>query len=130
MKAPPESVELTDATVIEYRAATSMYFVRYEEVTVDEDGIEHRQNVQLEVPARRVEDSVLDVLQYFCDRRKSLDDWYQAAMIVVLFQPSSCAAERVFSMLEQCYSKKGNRGRSLADLVVATIKLRKHNREV
>ena len=55
--------------------------------------------------------------------------WFAAAKILVLLQPSSAAAERVFSLLEAMFGKKGCRGSSKADLKSTSLQLRSHGRK-
>lgn len=83
------------------------------------------------VPSAQVQpEEVFSVLYYLKQRKGKLPAWFKASKILVLLQPSSAAAERVFSLLEAFFSKKGSRGRALDDLVNATLKLMYHDRDV
>ena len=72
---------------------------------------------------------VTRVLYYFKQRRAQFPAWFAAAKILALFQPSSAAAERVFSLLEALFGKKGHRGQAKGCLIDGTLKLRSHKRD-
>ena len=64
------------------------------------------------------------------DLREELPKWYEVTKILVLMQPSSAAAERVFSLLQAFFAAGGRRGRSLHDLILTMMQLRYHKRDV
>ena len=72
----------------------------------------------------------LSVLGYLKARVGVMPTWFSSAKVIVLAQPSSAAAERVFSLLESFFGKRGTRGRALADVINSTLKLRFNDRDV
>ena len=84
-----------------------------------------------DIPASRIRAvEPFNVLYYYKQRKDKLPEWFKAAKLLVLLQPSSAAAERVFSLLEIFFSKKGLRGSVLSDAINATIKLMSHDRKM
>ena len=79
-----------------------------------------------EVPAYRAAatgiDEELDVMLFWRQHRLSLPHWSQLAFIVALFQPSSAAAERVFSMMEAQFDD--TQSNALEDYRAASVMLR------
>ena len=75
-----------------------------------------------------VEPAELDVLNYIWARKVFLPTWYALVKVMVLMQPSSAAAERVFSLLQAFFAAGGRRGSTLKDERLATIQLRSHDR--
>jgi hypothetical protein len=80
------------------------------------------------VEASRVERPELDVLYRMWELREELPKWYEVTKILVLMQPSSAAAERVFSLLQAFFAAGGRRGHALYDLILSTMQLRYHKR--
>ena len=99
----------------------------------DEDGITQSvvQYVDVDIPVAQIHKKPMNVLQYMKKRaRRGMPTWFDVAKDLALMQPSSCAAERVFSQLESHFPKSGTRGSAKADIINATIKLRCHDRAV
>ena len=80
------------------------------------------------VAAADVHRKVLDVLEYLWDRRKKVPKFYAMSLLLALLQPSSAAAERVFSQLKAFFDGGGQRGSALEALVETTLQLRMHRR--
>jgi hypothetical protein len=86
--------------------------------------------VQENIRASCVGELPFSVLYYFKQKKAKFPAWFAAAKILALMQPTSAAAERVFSLLEAYFAKGGRRGSSLADLISTTIKMKYHGRKV
>ena len=71
---------------------------------------------------------VRDFLKYFHLIREEFPEWLELVKILVLLQPSSAAAERVFSQLAGMFSK--NQMHLLQDTLWIVIALRFHNRDL
>ena len=84
------------------------------------------------IPPDRVEEEPFSVLYYFKSKATKIKctAWFKVAKILVLCQPSSAMAERVFSLLESYFPKKGTRAGAKADLIDGTLKLSAHGRPV
>ena len=54
----------------------------------------------------RISLKIENYVQYYKDIECECLAWYELAKILVLYQPSSAAAERVFSMLARLFSKQ------------------------
>ena len=59
-----------------------------------------------EVTLNRISLKIENYVQYYKDIKHECPAWYELAKILVLYQPSSAAAERVFSMLARLFSKQ------------------------
>ena len=59
-----------------------------------------------EVTSNRISLKIENYVQYYKDIERECPAWYELAKILVLYQPSSAAAERVFSMLARLFSKQ------------------------
>ena len=79
-----------------------------------------------EAPAYRAAatgiDEELDAMLFWRQHRLSLPHWSRLAFIVALFQPSSAAAERVFSMMEARFDD--TQSNALEDYRAASVMLR------
>lgn len=53
---------------------------------------------------------------------------HQVSKILVLLQPSSAAAERIFSLLQAYFSGGGRRGQALQDVILLVLQLQYHGR--
>ena len=73
-------------------------------------------------------DRSLDVLKFWKNHASSLPHWSTAASKVAVVQPSSAAAERVFSILRRSFSDTQNG--SLQDLIETSVMLQCNNRDV
>ena len=67
----------------------------------------------------------IDVLKWWKDHHQELPQWSLAAQKVFLVQPSSVAAERVFSLLKIAFAEQQS---SLHDLVAATLMVQYNKR--
>ena len=127
---------MRDGVIVRVDTANQTCEIEYVEYTKkeeeddddDDDDKAGRAKIKVSVPLDHVDSIPFSVLNYFFQRRSMLQSWYEVCKIVVLVQPSSCAAERVFSLLEQKFSKRGNRGRAKQDLIDATAKITFHDR--
>ena len=63
----------------------------------------------------------LDILEWWKDNSSDLPHWSSASQKVFLLQPSSAAAERVFSILTRTFSE--SQTNSLEDYVESTVML-------
>lgn len=63
--------------------------------------------------------SGIDILKWWKDHHEELPKWSAAALSVFLVQPSSAAAERVFSLLKSSFGEQQQS--ALHDLVTATL---------
>jgi hypothetical protein len=97
----------------------SVYYDLHENIEADED-----------------EDRIKKTCRY-CESARSLNDckcaerlrvWWEAVRLVVLVQPSSAAAERVFSLLKNFWSIQQNR--ALSDTIRASLFLAYNKREL
>lgn len=70
----------------------------------------------------------LNVLEYVWARREKLPACYEMVKIMALMQPSSAAAERIFSLLAAFFAAGGSRARCLKDERLLTLQLRSHDR--
>ncbi len=61
----------------------------------------------------------VDVLKWWSNHEEELPQWSQVCKNVLLLQPSSAAAERVFSILESSFNKKQTH--SLQDYIIMCI---------
>ena len=68
----------------------------------------------------------IDVLKWWKDHHQELPQWSLAAQKVFLVQPSSAAAERVFSLLKNAFGEQQQS--SLHDLVAATLMVQYNRR--
>ena len=68
----------------------------------------------------------VDVLKWWSNHEEKLPQWSQVCKNVLL-QPSSAAAERVFSILESSFNKKQTH--SLQDYICASVMLQYNNRK-
>lgn len=116
----------TQGKVISYNDASKTYEIEF---TVIVHGAPSTL-VREFIPAKRVLPEVFGVLRFFKKRRAKFPAFFAAAKVIALMQPTSAAAERVFSLLEAFFGPKGRRGRALQDLINTTLKLRYHDREV
>ena len=66
-------------------------------------------------------DSSMDFLEWWQGNSPDLPHWSSATQLIFLIQPSSAAAERVFSILNQSFDD--NQTNSLEDYVEATVML-------
>jgi hypothetical protein len=112
---------------VSYNSQRDEYVIKF--IVKEEGG--GQQIVEQTLPSADVDgSSSFSVLRYFKDRKIRLKAWFAASKILVLFQPSSAAAERVFSLLEAVFPKGGRRGHALADLINGTLKLNMHKRDL
>jgi hypothetical protein len=81
-----------------------------------------------DVDPERVILPVKDFLKYFHLLREEFPEWLELVKILVLLQPSSAAAERVFSQLAGMFSK--NQMNLLQDTLWIVIALRFHDRDL
>ena len=63
---------------------------------------------------------------WWSDHESELPNWSNACKLSLLFQPSSAAAERVFSLLQNSF--KDQQYSSLEDYIEASIMLQYNNR--
>ena len=61
------------------------------------------------VPHDRIKPHMKDLLTYYYGMRNDFPTWYEFVSLLVLLQPSSAAAERVFSQLSGIFSKQQGR---------------------
>jgi hypothetical protein len=122
----PRFQQLFKGTVLRYDATLSSYEIEF---IVTNHGMANSV-VREMVPAKRVLSEPFSVLSYFKQRKNKFPTWFAASKILALMQPSSAAAERVFSLLESFFGKMGRRGAALADVINCTLKLRSHDRTV
>jgi hypothetical protein len=85
----------------------------------NEDNADLREN---NVPRIRVDKQITSYLSYYNSLRSQFPNWFRLICIVVLFQPSSAAAERVFSQMTAMFRK--NQDGTYQDSVWATCALR------
>ena len=71
-------------------------------------------------------DANVDVLKWWKDHHEELPQWSLAALKVLLIQPSSAAAERVFSLMKNAFGDQQQS--SLQDLVTATLMVQYNKR--
>ena len=71
-------------------------------------------------------DPSINVLEWWKDNQEVLPIWSSAASKIVLLQPSSAAAERVFSLLNASFDK--TQQSSLEDYVESSIMLQYNKR--
>ena len=109
----------TKGTVVEYDTESDAYVVEF---------VMERQVIRGRISSSCIHGPVFSVLRYLKQKRLRFPATFKAAKILALFQPSSAAAERVFSLLEQVFGKKGSRTCALKDLIDATLKLMSHDR--
>ena len=74
------------------------------------------------VPRTRVDKQITSYLKYYNAIRTQFPNWFRLICIVVLFQPSSAAAERVFSQMTAMFRK--NQNGTYQESVWATCALR------
>ena len=67
-------------------------------------------------------DSTIDVLQWWKESAKGIPAWAEAAKKVLVVQPSSGAAERVFSILNNTFSDQQDK--ALQDYIETSVILR------
>lgn len=72
-------------------------------------------------------DASYDPLEFWKRHRSSLPGWAAALLKVLLVQPSSAAAERVFSILKQSFGDQ--QYRSLQDYIETSLMLQYNNRQ-
>ncbi len=60
------------------------------------------------VPRTRVDKQITSYLKHYNAIRTQFPNWFRLICIVVLFQPSSAAAERVFSQMTAMFRKNQN----------------------
>eukprot|EP00941_MAST-03F_sp_MAST-3F-sp1_P005521 g5521.t1 len=72
----------------------------------------------------------VDVLSIFYRKKILVPHTYALIEKLVLLQPSSGSAERVFSLLQAFFASNGRRASSLMDLKLATLMLRYHDRDL
>ena len=109
----------TKGTVVEYDTESDAYVVEF---------VMEAQVVRERISSCCIHGPVFSVLRYLKQKRLRFPATFKAAKILALFQPSSAAAERVFSLLEKVFGKKGSRTCALKDLIDATLKLMTHDR--
>ena len=68
-----------------------------------------------------------DTLTFWRNHKSSLPNWSAAASKVAVLQPSSAAAERVFSLLKQSFSEAQNA--TLQDIIETSVMLQYNNRD-
>ena len=111
-------VNFTDATVVRYYDLEGEYLVRF-----GDDSTE-RMSREFVVPTE------LDVLNYVWQRKEKLPAWYKMVKVMVHMQPSSAAAERIFSLLAAFFKSNGRTRAAKKDERLATPQLRSHDRPV
>ena len=67
----------------------------------------------------------VNVTSWWKDHEQDIPSWGEASKLMLLVQPSSAAAERVFSLLENSFSKQQTR--SLEDYVSLSVMLQYNN---
>ena len=97
--------------------------VKYKGQKKDESDLEEE-----DVLPGRVILPVRDFLKYFHEIRDEFPEWMELVKILVLLQPSSAAAERVFSQLAGMFSK--SQMSLLQDTMWIVIALRFHDRDL
>ena len=70
--------------------------------------------------------AAVDTLKWWKDHHEDLPHWSSAAQKLFLVQPSSAAAERVFSLLKNAFGEQQQS--SLHDLVAATLMVQYNKR--
>ena len=78
---------------------------------------------------RTLEDvsSKIDIIEWWKSHKHNLPNWAQACRLVLLVQPSSAAAERVFSILTSSFSSQQQT--SLEDYIQLSAMLQYNNRQ-
>lgn len=109
----------TKGKIIEFDPTARIYVIEFK---LDNAVVQERIDVSL------VDMPSFSVLSYLKQRRLRFPAFFAASKILALYQPTSAAAERVFSLLEQFFGKKGSRGNALSDLIDGTLKLNYHKR--
>ena len=89
----------------------------------------HRLKEELPTYITAVEDVLcdVDVIKWWKNHQNELPAWAEACKLVLLVQPSSAAAERVFSLLESSFSSKQNT--SLQDYISLSVMLQ-YNKKI
>ena len=89
----------------------------------------HRLKEELPAYIAAVEDVScdVDVAKWWNNHQNELPAWAEACKLVLLVQPSSAAAERVFSLLESSFSSKQNT--SLQDYISLSVMLQYNNKD-
>ena len=68
-----------------------------------------------------------DIIQWWKTHEPELPNWANVCKLILLVQPSSAAAERVFSLLQNTFSRQ--QYRSLEDYIVLSVMLQYNSRE-
>ena len=79
---------------------------------------------------RTVPGNKMDVLRLHFVHRKERPFFWRAAKLLVLCQPTSAAAERVFSLLTIRYGKRSQKWNALADQIRLSMMLAANKRKV
>ena len=89
----------------------------------------HRLKEKLPAYITAVEDVScdVDVAKWWKNHQNELPAWAEACKLFLLVQPSSAAAERVFSLLESSFSSKQNT--SLQDYISLSVMLQYNNKD-
>ena len=87
-------------------------------------------NLQVELPTylslSADASAAIDTLKWWKDHHEELPHWSSAIQKVLLVQPSSAAAERVFSLLKNAFGEQQQS--TLHDLVTATLMVQYNKR--
>lgn len=79
---------------------------------------------------RTVPGNGVDVLKFHFVHRQERPFFWQAAKLLVLCQPTSAAAERVFSLLTKRYGKRSQKWNAIADQIRLSMMLSTNKRKV
>ena len=79
---------------------------------------------------KTVPDNKVDVLKFHFVHRQERPFFWQAAKLLVLCQPTSAAAERVFSLLTTRYGKWSQKWNAIADQIRLFMMLTTNKRKV